>query len=259
MVRDLMGKKALVTGGTKGIGEAIAERLAAAGARIVTTARSTPSGGIPDHVERFVAADLSTQAGTDSVAEAVLETLGGIDIVVHNAGGTDATAGAAASFNEKDWQQALALNLLAPVRLDRRLVPVMSGQGSGSVIHVTSIARALPRSGPMPYAAAKAALSNYSKSLAAETASAGVRVNRVLPGFIETTGAEQLMDDTAAVMGTDRDGARQAIMAALGGIPMGRTGQPAEVAELVAFLVSDRASWITGVEYVIDGGTLPTA
>lgn len=259
MSKDLMGRKALVTGGTKGIGEAIVERLAAAGARVVTTARSMPYGGIPDHVERFVAADLSTQAGTDSVAEATLETLGGIDIVVHNAGGTDATAGVATSFDEEDWQRALALNLLAPVRLDRRLVPVMSGQGSGSVVHVTSIARTLPRSAPMPYAAAKAALNNYSKGLAAETAPAGVRVNRVLPGFIETTGAEHLLDDTAAAMGTDRDGARQAIMAALGGIPMGRTGRPAEVAELIAFLVSDRASWITGAEYVIDGGTVPTA
>ncbi|MFC4590826.1 SDR family oxidoreductase [Sphaerisporangium corydalis] len=256
---ELTGKRALVTGGTKGIGEAVVERLAAAGARVVTTARSAPAQGVPDHVERFVAADLGTEEGAGALARATLDALGGLDILVHNAGGTDATAGPSTSFGERDWQGALALNLLAPVRLDRLLVPVMSEQGSGAVVHVTSIARTLPGSAPMPYSAAKAALNNYSKGLAAQTAASGVRVNRVLPGFIETSGARHLMDDTAAALGIDRDGARKLIMDALGGIPMGRTGRPAEVAELIAFLVSDRAAWITGAEYVIDGGTIPTA
>ena len=258
MTNDLSGQRALVTGGTKGIGEAIVRRLAEAGARVITTARSTPADR-PAYLERFVAADLSTTDGTDAVVTAVLETLGGIDIVVHNAGGVDFTAGAATTFTEAQWQQALALNLMAPVRLDLALAPRLSEQGSGGIVHVTSIARTLPTSAPMPYAAAKAALDNYSKGLATQLAPAGVRVNRVLPGFIETKGAEHLIDETAAALGTDRDGARRTIMDGLGGIPLGRTGRPEEVAELIAFLVSDRASWITGSEYVIDGGTIPTA
>jgi NAD(P)-dependent dehydrogenase (short-subunit alcohol dehydrogenase family) len=259
MTADLTGRRVLVTGGTKGIGEAIVARLARDGARVATTARSIPPEGVPGHVERFIAADLSTPQGTDQVITATRDTFGGVDVLVHNAGGTDATAGPASSFDDKTWAQTLELNLLAPVRLDRGLAPGMLAQGSGSIIHVTSIAKTLPRSGPMPYAAAKAALSNYSKGLAAELAPRGVRVNRVLPGFIETAGAQVLMDETAKAMGTDRDGARAAIMAGLGGIPMGRTGSPHDVAELVWFLASDRAGWITGVEYVIDGGSIQVA
>ncbi|WP_329129046.1 SDR family oxidoreductase [Streptomyces sp. NBC_01476] len=255
---SLAGKRVLVTGGSKGIGAAIVDRLAGEGARVATTARSKPAGGVPAALDLFVAADISTEPGVRDVVDGVLEAFGGIDVIVHNAGGADTTSGAAASFDDTDWQRNLDLNLLAPVRLDRALSPLMVDQGSGVILHVTSIARALPMSGPMPYAAAKAALSNYSKGLATQLAPAGVRVVRVLPGFIETEGAQQLMDDTAEATGTDRAGARRLIMDSLGGIPMGRTGSPQEVAELIAFLASDRAGWITGAEYVIDGGTLPT-
>jgi NAD(P)-dependent dehydrogenase (short-subunit alcohol dehydrogenase family) len=258
MTAELAGKRALVTGGTKGIGAAIVLRLAEAGARVATTARRKPAAGVPAHTELFVEADLSTEAGAAEVARSVLETFGGIDVVVHNAGGADVTVGPAADFGDAEWQRILAFNLLAPVRIDRALAPGMSRQGAGAIVHVTSIAAALPRSGPMPYAAAKAALSNYSKGLATQLAPTGVRVNRVLPGFVETAGARQLMDDTARATGTDRDAAREMIMRSLGGIPLGRTGRPEDVAELVAFLASDRAAWITGAEYVIDGGTLPT-
>jgi NAD(P)-dependent dehydrogenase (short-subunit alcohol dehydrogenase family) len=258
MTASLKDKRVLVTGGTKGIGAAIVERLHESGARVATTARTAPSAGVSTGVEHFVAADLGTEEGSRLVAESALEALGGIDVVVHNAGGSEVTAGEAGTFSDDDWQQVLALNLLAPVRLDRILTPVLSQQGAGAIVHITSIARALPLSGPMPCAAAKAALDNYSKGLAGQLAPSRVRVNRVLPGFIETAGARQFMDDTARATGAGLDAVREMIMAALGGIPMGRTGRPREVADLIAFLVSDEAGWITGAEYTIDGSTLPT-
>jgi NAD(P)-dependent dehydrogenase (short-subunit alcohol dehydrogenase family) len=255
---ELAGRRVLVTGGSKGIGEAVVARLAAAGARVATTARSAPEGGVPEHVELFVPADIGTSEGVRRVVDALDDAMAGVDVIVHNAGGTDATAGPATSFEDKDWEGSLALNLLAPVRLDRALLPGMIERGAGAIVHVTSIARTLPTSGPMPYAAAKAALDNYSKGLAAQLGPLGIRVNRVLPGYVETAGAQQLLDDTARATGGTRDDARAMIIDALGGIPLGRTGRPQEVAELVAFLVSERAGWISGAEYVIDGGTVPT-
>jgi len=257
--RPLAGKRVLVTGGSKGIGAAIVARLAEDGARVATTARSEPAGGIPSHLALFVAADIGTERGVGQVVSGVLDAFGGIDIVVHNAGGGDATPGPASSFDDRDWQHSLELNLLAPVRIDRALLPVLLDQRSGVIVHITSIARALPLTGPLPHAAAKAALSNYSKGLATQLAPSGIRVNRILPGFIETEGMRSYLAGLAETAGTDHDGARELVMAALGGVPMGRPGTPADVAELVAFLVSDRASWITGVEYAVDGGTLPTA
>jgi len=153
----------------------------------------------------------------------------------------------------------LNTNLFAAVRLDRGLLPSMLAQGAGVIIHISSIQRRLPLfEATLAYAAAKAALTNYSKGLSNEVGPKGVRVVSVAPGFIETTAATALIDRLAANAGTDRDAARQALMTSLGGIPIGRPGWPAEVAELVAFLASERAASITGTEYVIDGGTIPT-
>ncbi|HVK81134.1 MAG TPA: oxidoreductase, partial [Verrucomicrobiae bacterium] len=152
------------------------------------------------------------------------------------------------------------LNLMSAVRLDRAILPGMLARGSGVIIHVTSIQHVLPLpQATTAYAAAKAALSTYSKSISKEVSPKGVRVVRVSPGWIETEKGAEFLDRVAAGTGGDRDGAKQIIMNSLGGIPLGRPAQPAEVADLIAFLASSRASSITGAEFVIDGGTIPTA
>ena len=129
-------------------------------------------------------------------------------------------------------------------------------RGRGAVIHVTSIQRRAPLPTTIPYAAAKAALTNYSKALANELAPKGIRVNAVSPGFIETESARAMAEEIARIDAVSLDEARAQIVESIGGIPLGAPGSPADVGELVAFLVSDRARYITGVEYVIDGGSV---
>ncbi len=254
---ELAGKRALVTGGTEGVGEAIVRRLAAAGAKVATTARSElPQGQRP---ELFVRADLSTVAGVSDVVRAVLDRFGGLDILVHNVGGSTAPGGGFAALTDENWQRELDLNLLAAVRLDRAILPSMLKQGSGAIVHVTSIQRRLPLyEATLGYAAAKAALATYSKGLSNEVGPKGIRVNAVAPGFTETAAAHRLILRLAEERGVDEVTARQGLMESLGGIPIGRPNRPEEVAELVAFMVSERVSSINGAEYVIDGGTIPT-
>jgi len=254
---ELNGRRALVTGGTKGVGAAVVRTLAEAGVRLVTTARSVPDE-IPEGV-RFAAADLATANGCAHVVEIVKKVLGGIDIIVHVVGGSTAPGGGYAALSDDIWAKEFDWNLMSAVRLDRALLPLMVEQGSGVVIHVTSIQRELPLpESTTAYAAAKAALSTYSKSLSKEVAPRGIRVVRVSPGWIETEAAVHLAERLAAEAGTDYEGGKQIVMKALGGIPLGRPARPQEVADLITFLVSARASAITGTEYVIDGGTVPT-
>lgn len=154
----------------------------------------------------------------------------------------------------------LELNLYPAVRLDRALLPGMLARGAGVIIHVTSIQRQLPLpESTTAYAAAKAALSTYSKSLSKEVSPKGIRVVRVAPGWVETKASVALAERLALDAGTDYDGGKQIIMNSLGGIPLGRPSTPREVADLIVFLASPRAATITGTEYVIDGGTIPTA
>lgn len=250
------GKRVLVTGGTKGAGKAIADRFQRGGATVIITARSAPEEKTDNH---FIQADVSNPEGTSKVINEILNHFHGIDIIVHNVGGSSAPSGGFITVTDEIWQQNINENLYPAVRLDRGLLPSMIERGSGVIIHVSSIQRALPLyDSTIAYAAAKAALSNYSKALSNEVSPKGIRVVTVSPGFIETDAATRMIDRMAEKDKSDYATARQKLMDMLGGIPLGRPNSPHEVAELVAFVASDRASSITGTEFVIDGGTIPT-
>lgn len=254
---QLQGRRALVTGGTKGVGAAAVQALLDAGVQVMTTARSVPASSISGVV--YVAADLSTAQGATDAAQSVLQHWGGVDILVNVLGGSSAPGGGFAALDDAQWANELNLNLMPAVRLDRALLPAMLAQGSGVIVHVSSIQRLLPLpESTIAYAAAKAALSTYSKALSKEVTPQGVRVLRVSPGWIETEASVALAERLATQAGTDYEGGKRIIMQSLGGIPLGRPARPQEVADLITFLVSPRAGSISGSEHLIDGGTVPT-
>jgi NAD(P)-dependent dehydrogenase (short-subunit alcohol dehydrogenase family) len=252
----LQGKRAVVTGGTKGIGAAIVQRLLDEGANVVTSARN-PVPDLPPKAE-FVAADVSTLAGVEKLAAEALAILGGgIDILVNNAGGgiTPYLAGPT-SIPDDVWVAALHLNYLAAVRLDRAFLPTMIEQGTGAIVEVSSNSARRPIGPLLHYTAAKAALVNYAKGLATDVAPKGVRVNCVLPGLTKTPSSDAVAGAIAEATGQEYEAAAELLLAGEA-IPLGTPGAPEDVADLVAFLVSDRASRIVGAAYVIDGGALP--
>src|SRR5258706_3238770 len=190
---ELTGRRALVTGGTKGVGAAVVDVLRDAGVKVITTARSVPSESL-DGV-RYVAADLSTAQGCATVAQTVLAEFGAIDIIVDVLGGSSAPGGGFAALDDVEWQKEFDQNLMPAVRLDRALLPSMIQQGSGVIIHVTSIQHELPLpESTIAYAAAKAALATYSKALSKEVKPKGVRVVRVSPGWVETQSPVRLAE-----------------------------------------------------------------
>ncbi len=254
---ELSGKIALVTGGTKGTGKAIAERLLQAGATVIVTARNKSETETAN--QYFISADLSKPEGTQKVAKEILSTFGKLDILINNLGGSETKAGGFSVLTDEAWESTIQTNLLAPVRLDREFLPQMLTQRSGIIIHIASIQARLPlHESTLPYAAAKAGLINYSKGLSKEVSSKGIRVLAVSPGWIMTESSTRMMERISESSNMSMEEATQSVMEALGGIPVGRPAMPKEIAELIGFLVSPRAEYLTGTEFVIDGGTIPT-
>jgi NAD(P)-dependent dehydrogenase (short-subunit alcohol dehydrogenase family) len=246
---ELKGKRAVVTGGTRGIGAAIVRRLLDAGASVVASAR-TPVPDLPADVP-FIQADVSTLSGTSDLAARAVEKLGGVDILINNAGAARPYTGGSLTIKDEEWQDALNANYLSSVRLTAALLPGMLERKSGVIVNISSVVALTPIPPLLHYAAAKAALITYSKGLAAELAPRGVRVNTVTPGNVQSPGADAIRSSIASDMGIHPD-------ALTADIPLGRSGVPADIAEIVGFLVSDRAAWITGSNFIVDGGQTPS-
>jgi len=255
-VKDLEGKIALVTGGTKGIGKAITSRLLAAGATVIVTARNQPEEqDLPYH---FIAADLSRSEDVSKVAAEIAEHFGGVDILINNMGANTFPGGGFSTLADEHWYQALEINLLSSVRLDRAFLPKMLEKKSGVIIHVSSTSGQFPIwESTMAYSAAKSALNSYSKSLADEAGPQGVRVITVSPGLTKTDAMSSFLNDLAKQAGITFDEMTQNLFDRVGGVPLGRMAEPEETAELIYFLVSPKASYISGANYVIDGGNFP--
>jgi NAD(P)-dependent dehydrogenase (short-subunit alcohol dehydrogenase family) len=247
---DLEGKVVLVTGGTKGIGKAIADRLASAGAKIIVTARNHPG---PSFEYPFIQADLVQPEQARQLSEQIDHTFGAVDILVNNAGGLTSPPGGFSTLTDEHWEHELRLNFLSVTRLDRLLLPKMIERSAGVIVHISSVAGRVPLWHlNMPYAAAKAALNSYSKGLSSELAPKGIRVLTVSPGATKTPPMQGFLRDLATGAGVSEEDFLSKM-----GLPMGRMAEPHEVASLVHFLVSPAAKYLTGTNYSIDGGSVP--
>ncbi|WP_207535346.1 SDR family oxidoreductase [Desertivirga arenae] len=254
--QELSGKIALVTGGTKGIGKAIAARLAASGATVIVTARNQPDGTVLPY--QFIKADLSQTEDIKSLADNVTLQFGQIDILINNMGANTFPGGGFSALNDEDWNQALQINLLSSVRLDRALLPGMLERKNGVIIHVSSTSGQFPIwESTMAYSSAKAALNTYSKALSDEVAPQGVRVITISPGLTNTEAMSNFLGDLAQKAAISVEEMTQNLFKRVGGVPLGRLAKPEETAELVHFLVTPKAAYITGANYFIDGGNFP--
>lgn len=245
-MKRLEGRVALVTGGSRGIGAAVAKRLAADGASVVVNyaGRADAASEVVFAIEAAqgsafaVQADVSDSAACAALVEAAVERFGRIDILVNNAGIT--RDGLLVRMSDEDWASVIQTNLSGAFYLSRTVGKLMMKQRSGSIINMASVVGVMGNAGQVNYAAAKAGLIGMTKSIARELAGRGVRANAVAPGFIAT-------DMTDALPEAARE-------AAVSTIAMGRLGTPEDIAAAVAFLASDDSAYITGQVIAVDGG-----
>ena len=243
--KEFSGRRALITGGSRGIGAAIAQRLLDGGATVVVTARSR-TDAIPENAT-FVSGDVRSNEGAMKIAAEALDVLGGIDILVNNAGGTRVYVQGSASIPDEEWLDSLDINFLAAVRLTNAVLPSLKNSKAGTVINISSGGATPPPAPLLHYLSAKAALVTYSRGLAQELAPDKIRVNVITPGgFVITPGGDEVRKVFTDALGVP---AEQVFK-----VPLGRPGQPQDLAEAVAFLASDRAQWITGQNLNVDGG-----
>jgi NAD(P)-dependent dehydrogenase (short-subunit alcohol dehydrogenase family) len=258
---NLAGKVAVVTGAGKGIGLAVTRTLAEEGALVVAGSRTTENlDGLKG--VRPMAIDLSAPDGPARLISYAMEEQGRLDVLVNNVGAVRMRTGGFFGTSDDDFAWAMELNFFIALRASRAALTEMVKQGSGAIVNVASVnAFFQPDAATIDYGAAKAALVNLTKTLSQEFGPHGIRVNAVSPGPVATDlwlGEHGVAETVAKATGVDAETARQTIIAGIGGFATGRFTTPEEVAALIAFLASDRAGNITGVNYLIDGGLIKT-
>jgi len=259
----LAGRVAIVTGASKGIGREIARELAASGADLVVNARGREAlEATAEELRRggrtveAVAADVATPSGAALVFERASASFGRVDILVNNAG--KGSPKKMLELTEDDWHASFELNFMSAVRLSLACVPLMQATGGGRIINISSRVGRQPDPYFAPYAAAKAALINFTKNLANAFSKDGILSNCIVPGLIRSEAVEEAARRSAEATGKTVEEVYRATLAKRP-IPAGRMGEPEDLAGLVVFLASTRASWITGSTFTVDGGIVPTA